>query len=198
VVKPTGLAFSADGSTLYVANASNNANPGNAYIDRYNTTTLARTTFATGLSAYIGLSFAPGGRYLYAATGPAVGQTSDRILWYDTTLANPTANLFANDGFSASVLAMAWESPTSLITAEYTADVNTSRLTHYTVDNNAVSGPVASFHEGDYTNGLVGLIEVPSAAPEPGGLVLGGLSAALAGALAYARRRRQAAGVPCP
>jgi DNA-binding beta-propeller fold protein YncE len=195
LVKPTGLAFSADGSTLYVGNNSSNGNPGNAYIDSYNTATLARTPFATGLSGSVALSFAPGGRYLYAATGPAVGQTptSDRILWYDTTLANPTANTFANNGFDARVLAMAWESPTSLFSAEYTADVNTSRITHYTVANNAVSGPVVSYHEGNYTNGLVGLTLVPTAAavPEPCGLVLGAVGA-LAGALAYARRRRQA------
>jgi hypothetical protein len=160
LIRPSGLAFSADGSTLYVGNAGNNFNPGNAYIDQYDMTTLARSSFANGLSSSPVLSLAPDGRYLYVANGPAPGTSSDRIQYFDSTQSNPTANLFAQTGFAANVEALQWESPTSLFAAMYSAGVNTSTITHYAVKNNAVNGPVNSYHESPYMQGLTGMVLV--------------------------------------
>jgi hypothetical protein len=160
LIKPTSLAFSANGATLYVGNASNNFNYGNAYVDQYDTATWTRSLFATGLSSSPALALTPDGRYLYVATGPAPGTTSDRILYYDTTQGSPTAVLFANTGFAANAGSLQWESASSLFASFYSAGVNTSTITHYHVVNNAVNGPVNGYHENGYMQGLTGMVLV--------------------------------------
>jgi len=196
LVVPTGLVFSADGNSLYVANESGNPNAGNAYIDKYDTSTFAAPSshYATGLSGYTALSLTPDGRYLYAATGPVINTTTDHVVYFDTTQTNPAANSFADTGSNERVMAMAWTSPNDLFDADYTAGVNTSRIVHYNVSNNTVVPPVTSYHEGGFMNGLTGMVFVPASpanVPEPGSLslvLLGSL-----GVLGYRWRRKRTA-----
>jgi DNA-binding beta-propeller fold protein YncE len=184
LTSPTGLAFSADGKSLYVANQGNGSVT-NAYIDRYDVTgpTPVGSRFASGLSSFTTLALTPDGQYLFAATGPASSTSSDQqLLSFNVSTGQQT--LIEDTGPRADVQALVFQDANNLYAIE--ARLSSPGIYHLPLTNDVLSGPVMGTV---YSASLVGAVFLPSSTPEPGSLVLCGLSSL--GLMLYEWRRRK-------